>query len=307
MSVLIYDQTCAAEKRRRRKRGAMADPDRRAFINHRVCEGCGDCNAKSNCLSVLPLDTEYGRKRQIDQSACNKDFSCVEGFCPSFVTVQGARPRRGGSGIEVPAGLAALPEPNRLRFEDGRPFSMLVAGVGGSGVVTIGALVTMAAHLEGIAFSTVDQFGMAQKGGAVTSHVRIAARPDDMRTIRLNTGAADLVLGCDSLVASGDLALNVMHPERTRVIVNTHEQITGQFARNPDLQFPTDSIVGRIRAAAGPATSSYSTRPASRRGSSGTPSGATFSFSDMRINRDSSRCPGPPSNGPSSSTGWRWR
>ena len=251
VSVLIYDQTCAAEKRRRRKRGAMADPDRRAFINHRVCEGCGDCNAKSNCLSVLPLDTEYGRKRQIDQSACNKDFSCVEGFCPSFVTVQGARPRRGGSRVEVPAGLAALPEPNRPSLGDGRTFSMLVAGVGGTGVVTIGALVTMAAHLEGIAFSTVDQFGMAQKGGAVTSHVRIAAQPDDMRAIRLNAGAADLVLGCDSLVASGDLALNVMHPERTRVIVNTHEQITGQFARNPDLQFPTDSIVGRIRAAAG--------------------------------------------------------
>ena len=251
VSVLIYDQTCAAEKRRRRKRGAMADPDRRAFINHRVCEGCGDCNAKSNCLSVLPLDTEYGRKRRIDQSACNKDFSCVEGFCPSFVTVQGAKPRRGGARIEVPAGLAALPEPSRPRLEDGRPFSMLVAGVGGTGVVTIGALVTMAAHLEGIAFSTVDQFGMAQKGGAVTSHVRIAAHPDDMRAIRLNAGAADLVLGCDSLVASGDLALNVMHPERTRVIVDTHEQITGQFARNPDLEFPTDSIVGRIRAATG--------------------------------------------------------
>ena len=251
VSVLIYDQTCAAEKRRRRKRGAMVDPDRRAFINHRVCEGCGDCNAKSNCLSVLPLDTEYGRKRRIDQSACNKDFSCVEGFCPSFVTVQGAKPRRGGARIEVPAGLSALPEPDRPRLGDGRPFSILVAGVGGTGVVTIGALVTMAAHLEGIAFSTVDQFGMAQKGGAVTSHVRIAARPEDMRAIRLNTGAADLVLGCDSLVASGDLALNVMHPERTRVIVNTYEQITGQFARNPDLEFPTDSIVGRIRAAAG--------------------------------------------------------
>ena len=251
VSVLIYDQTCAAEKRRRRKRGAMVDPDRRAFINHRVCEGCGDCNEKSNCLSVLPLDTEYGRKRRIDQSACNKDFSCVEGFCPSFVTVQGAKPRRGGARIEVPAGLAALPEPERPRLGDGRVFSMLVAGVGGTGVVTIGALVTMAAHLEGIAFSTVDQFGMAQKGGAVTSHVRIAARPEDMRAIRLNAGAADLVLGCDSLVASGDLALNVMHPQRTRVIVNTHEQITGQFARNPDLQFPTDSIVGRIRGAAG--------------------------------------------------------
>ena len=251
VSVLIYDQTCAAEKRRRRKRGAMVDPDRRAFINHRVCEGCGDCNAKSNCLSVLPLDTEYGRKRRIDQSACNKDFSCVEGFCPSFVTVQGAKPRRGGARIEVPAGLAALPEPNRPSLGDGRPFSILVAGVGGTGVVTIGALVTMAAHLEGIAFSTVDQFGMAQKGGAVTSHVRIAARTEDMRAIRLNAGAADLVLGCDSLVASGDLALDVMHPDRTRVIVNTHEQITGQFARNPDLEFPTDSIVGRIRSAAG--------------------------------------------------------
>ena len=251
VSVLIYDQTCAAEKRRRRKRAAMVDPDRRAFINHRVCEGCGDCNAKSNCLSVLPLDTEYGRKRRIDQSACNKDFSCVEGFCPSFVTVEGAKPRRGGARIEVPAGLAALPEPDRPRLGDGRPFSILVAGVGGTGVVTIGALVTMAAHLEGIAFSTVDQFGMAQKGGAVTSHVRIAADPADMRAIRLNTGAADLVLGCDSLVASGDLALDVMDPERTRVIVNTHEQITGQFTRNPDLEFPTDSIVGRIRAAAG--------------------------------------------------------
>ena len=251
VSVLIYDQTCAAEKRRRRRRGAMVDPDRRAFINHRVCEGCGDCNAKSNCLSVLPLDTEYGPKRRIDQSACNKDFSCVEGFCPSFVTVQGAKPRRGGAGVEVPANLAALPEPERPRLGDGRVFSMLVAGVGGTGVVTIGALVTMAAHLEGIAFSTVDQFGMAQKGGAVTSHVRIAAHPDDMRAIRLNAGAADLVLGCDSLVASGDLTLNVMHPERTRVIVNTHEQITGQFVRNPDLQFPTDSIVGRIRGAAG--------------------------------------------------------
>ena len=251
MSVLIYDQTCAAEKRRRRKRGAMVDPDRRAFINHRVCEGCGDCNAKSNCLSVLPLDTEYGRKRRIDQSACNKDFSCVEGFCPSFVTVEGATPRRSGARTEVPAGLAALPEPTRPPLGGGRPFSILVAGVGGTGVVTIGALVTMAAQLEGIAFSTVDQFGMAQKGGAVTSHIRIAARPEDMRAVRLNTGSADLVLGCDSLVACGDLTLNVIHPERTRIIVNTHEQITGQFARNPDLEFPTDSILGRIRAAAG--------------------------------------------------------
>ena len=229
---------------------------------------------------MLPLDTEYGRKRQIDQSACNKDFSCVEGFCPSFVTVQGAKPRRGGAQAEVPAGLAALPEPDAPRLvEGGRPFSILVAGVGGTGVVTIGALVTMAAHLEGIAFSTVDQFGMAQKGGAVTSHVRLAARPEDMRAIRLNAGAADLVLGCDSLVASGDLALDVMHPERTRVIVNTHEQITGSSPATRTSSSRPNPSSGASRRRRGMATSSSSTRPASRPAFSGTPSRATSSSS----------------------------
>ncbi|MCH9671591.1 MAG: indolepyruvate ferredoxin oxidoreductase family protein, partial [Gammaproteobacteria bacterium] len=179
VSVLIYDQTCAAEKRRRRKKGILEDPSRRVFINDRVCEGCSDCSAKSNCLSVLPIDTAFGRKRMIDQSACNKDYSCAEGFCPSFVSVIGGRPKKAGAGIQPPAHLVALPEPNRPNFDDGNVYSILVTGVGGTGVVTIGALITMAAHLEGQHFSAVDQFGMAQKGGAVTSHIRLAAQPQD--------------------------------------------------------------------------------------------------------------------------------
>lgn len=252
VSVLIYDQTCAAEKRRRRKRGKLPDPPRRMFINDRICEGCGDCNEKSNCMSVLPLDTDYGRKRQIDQSACNKDYSCAEGFCPSFVSVYGAEPRKSAASVQPPAHLVALPEPQRPVIPEGRTYSLLVTGVGGTGVVTIGALLTMAAHMEGQYFSTVDQFGMAQKGGAVTSHIRLASREQDIRSVRLNAGSADLVIGCDSLVSGADLALSVMALGRTRVIVNTHEQITGQFARHPDLQFPTQQLQERISNAAGP-------------------------------------------------------
>jgi indolepyruvate ferredoxin oxidoreductase len=251
VSILIYDQTCASEKRRRRKRGSMVDPPRRIFINDRVCEGCGDCNTTSNCLSVLPLDTEFGRKRQIDQSSCNKDYSCVDGFCPSFVSVYGGEPRKGSAQVQPPAHLMALPEPERPVVADGSPYSILVTGVGGTGVVTIGALVTMAAHMEGQCFSTVDQFGMAQKGGAVTSHIRLASRPEDIRAVRLNAGAADLVLGCDNLVTGADLALSVMAPGRTRVIVNTYQQITGQFTRNADIDFPDAELVTRINTTAG--------------------------------------------------------
>ena len=252
VSVLIYDQTCAAEKRRRRKRGEMNDPARRLFINERVCEGCGDCNAKSNCLSVVPLDTSFGRKRQIDQSACNKDYSCVEGFCPSFVSVTGGVPRRSVAQVPVPASLRVLPEPKLPRLEPGHPYSLLVTGVGGTGVVTIGALLTMAAHIEGKAFSAVDQFGMAQKGGAVTSHLRIALDKSDIGAVRINTAAADLVLGCDSLVTGGELALNAIEHGRTHVIMNVHEQITGQFTRDPDLEFPASELNLRVSAAAGP-------------------------------------------------------
>ena len=250
VSVLIYDQTCAAEKRRRRKRGRMPDPPRRLFINERVCEGCGDCSAKSNCLSVVPLQTEFGRKRRIDQSSCNKDFTCAEGFCPSFVTVHGARPRRARAGGRVPDHLRELPEATPPALE-GRPYGILVTGIGGTGVVTLGAMITMAAHLEGKACSSVDQFGMAQKGGAVTSHLRVAARADDISAVRLNAGAADLLLGCDGLVAGSDLALDTIARGRTHAIVNRHEAITGHFVRDPDTLFPSRGIAARLEAAAG--------------------------------------------------------
>ncbi|MEE8544624.1 MAG: indolepyruvate ferredoxin oxidoreductase family protein [Alphaproteobacteria bacterium] len=252
VSAIIYDQVCAAEKRRRRKRGRMIDPPRRILINDLVCEGCGDCNDKSNCLSVMPLETAFGRKRQIDQSACNKDYSCAEGFCPSFVSVTGGSLRRAAAVDQVPDHLALLPEPARPALEPGTTYNVLVTGVGGTGVATIGALLSMAAHMEGMGFSTIDQFGMAQKGGAVTSHLRLAAAQDDIRATRLNAASADLVLGCDSLVTGGDLALAVMAPGRTRVVVNTYEQITGHFTRDADLDFPSAALAERIKAEAGP-------------------------------------------------------
>ena len=253
VSVIIYDQTCAAEKRRRRKRGTMPDPERRVFINEAVCEGCGDCNERSNCLSVLPLDTEFGRKRQIDQSSCNKDFSCADGFCPSFVSVIGGRPRRSVNRRLMPTGLTQLPEPARPDLGDGKPYKILVTGVGGTGVATIGALLTMAAHLEGLGCAAVDQFGMAQKGGPVTSHVQIAQTPDDIKAVRLTAGAADLLLACDKLVAGGELAMGTIKPAATRVLVNTHEAITGQFTRDPDLVFPSDALAERLTEAVGSA------------------------------------------------------
>ncbi|MDP6405186.1 MAG: indolepyruvate ferredoxin oxidoreductase family protein [Alphaproteobacteria bacterium] len=246
VSALIYDQTCAAEKRRRRKVGRMVDPPRRVLINDLVCEGCGECNTASNCLSVVPVDTVFGRKRKIDQSSCNKDFSCVEAFCPSFVSVFGGDVRRAGAASTPPGHLRSLPEPTRPPLEAGRTYNMLVTGVGGTGVVTITALISMAAHMEGKAFATIDQSGIAQKGGSVISHVRLAADRDDIAAVRLNAGSADLVLGCDSLVTAGDSALDVMAPARTRVLVNTHQQITGDFTRDPDLAFPADTLTDRI-------------------------------------------------------------
>jgi len=258
VSVLIYEQMCAAERRRQRRRGRIEDPDRRVFINSLACEGCGDCNTQSNCVSVTPLDTPLGRKRRIDQSSCNKDMSCAEGFCPSFVSVHGAELKAAGvkestgqTALLLPADLVDLPEPTACALPDGRPYNILVAGVGGTGVVTIGALITMAAHIEGNCFSAVDQFGMAQKGGAVTSHLRLAANAEDIRAVRLNAATADLVIGCDSLVTGADLALNTMAHGSSRVLVNTNEQITGQFARNPDLIFPSTDLKVRIEAAAG--------------------------------------------------------
>ncbi len=248
-TVIVYDQTCAAEKRRRRKRGKYPDPPKRAFINPAVCEGCGDCGVKSNCVAVVPMETEFGRKRAIDQSSCNKDFSCVEGFCPSFVTVHGGTLRKGVGVSREDAALAELPEPSVPGLD--RPYEIIVTGVGGTGVITIGALLGMAAHLESKGCSVLDQTGLAQKGGAVVSHVRIAGRPDDITTTRIANGAADLVLGCDVVVTAGADTRATMQSGRTAVVVNTQETMTGDFTRNADLVFPAEALMRGIERAAG--------------------------------------------------------
>ena len=252
VSVLVYDQTCAAEKRRRRKRGQFPDPPKRVFINELVCEGCGDCSRASNCLSVVPVETEFGRKRAIDQSSCNKDYSCVEGFCPSFVTVHGGQVRK----HHAPKGhdeIPALPEPALPALAE--PYDILVAGVGGTGVVTIGALLGMAAHLEGKGCSVLDMTGLAQKGGAVLSHIRVGRAPEDIHAARITTGGAQLLLGCDIVVAATPDGLSRLKDGESHAVINHHETITGAFTRNPDLAFPARELaqlivgtVGRERA-----------------------------------------------------------
>jgi indolepyruvate ferredoxin oxidoreductase len=258
VSALIYVQTCASEKRRRRKRNEFPDPAKRVFINELVCEGCGDCSEKSNCLSVEPLETEFGRKRRINQSTCNKDYSCVNGFCPSFVTVEGGALRKGGAkarnrGASAPVSpiddFPPCPEPQVPAI--GEPFGVLVTGIGGTGVITIGQILAVAAHIEGRSVSVLDMSGLAQKGGPVMSHVKFAGTPDDLHSTRLGTGAADLVLGCDLVVtASGD-ALARMSTSRTRVAVNTTSAPTADFVRNPDWRLPGAALLEEIREAAG--------------------------------------------------------
>ncbi|MCL4801389.1 MAG: indolepyruvate ferredoxin oxidoreductase family protein [Burkholderiales bacterium] len=249
VSVLVYDQTCAAEKRRRRKRGTFPDPAMRAFINELVCEGCGDCGVKSNCVAVEPLETEFGRKRVINQSACNKDFSCVKGFCPSFVTLEGAQPRRGKALAGGADDWPALPEPQLPATE--RPYGVLVTGVGGTGVVTIGALLGMAAHLEGKGVTVLDMTGLAQKNGAVMSHVRFGNRPEDIHAVRIAAGEADLVLGCDMVVAASPEALAKMQAGRTRLVINSAAVPTADFTRNPDWTFPGGDMQAELTAAVG--------------------------------------------------------
>ena len=249
VTVLVYDQTCAAEKRRRRKRGQFADPPKRLVINDLVCEGCGDCGVKSNCVSLVPLETEFGRKREIDQSACNKDYSCNNGFCPSFVTVHGGTPRKGGLGGDV-AVFPALPEP-RLPALDSGAFSVLVAGVGGTGVVTIGAVLGMAAHLEGKGCGMLDMAGLAQKGGSVWSHLRFGATPAAIKSVRIAAGGADVVLGCDIVVAASRKTLATVRAGRARMLINTHEAMNGEFTRNPDLAFPGQALRASLTEAAG--------------------------------------------------------
>ncbi|GGB23186.1 indolepyruvate ferredoxin oxidoreductase [Tistrella bauzanensis] len=249
-SIIIYQQTCATEKRRRRKRGLMDDPDRRVFINDLVCEGCGDCSAKSHCVSVQPLETEYGRKRQIDQSSCNKDYSCVEGFCPSFVTVQGASIRKPRARDAGRTPFETLPHPV-LPTVGADPYSILVAGIGGTGVVTIGALIGVAAHLEGKGVGVLDMTGMAQKGGGVFTHLRIAKTPEDIHSIRIATGGADLMIAADLVVGARPDALVLLDPARSTVLINDHELITAGFISNPDLRFPGQDLRDAYRRTAG--------------------------------------------------------
>ncbi|MGJ8571576.1 MAG: indolepyruvate ferredoxin oxidoreductase family protein [Hoeflea sp.] len=257
VTALIYDQTCAAEKRRRRKRGSYPDPDKRVSINELVCEGCGDCGVKSNCVSIQPVETEFGRKRKIDQSSCNKDFSCTDGFCPSFVTVHGGRIRKADTAVlkSTPDPLAGLPAPDIASLDRG--WASIIDGVGGTGVVTIGAILGMAAHLEGKGCGMIDMAGLAQKGGAVFSHVRIAHTPADIQAIRISAGKADLVLGCDLVVSGSRKVLTSVREGETAFLVNTNEVMPGDFARNADFSLPTERLKRAIVKAAGAEKTSF--------------------------------------------------
>ena len=247
VSVLIYDQMCATERRRQRKRGTIADTSVRTFIHPAVCEGCGDCGEQSNCMSILPVETALGRKRRIDQSSCNKDYSCLKGFCPSFVTIEGGRLRKGQALQTDATEFDALPPP-RLP-SSARPFGILVTGVGGTGVITIGALIGMAAHLDGKGVTVLDMTGLAQKGGSVFSHIRIADHPDALHAVRIAAGEADAVIGGDLIVSASTEALAKMAAGRTRAIINVAEIPTSEFAHNPGWKFPQAEMVATLREA----------------------------------------------------------
>jgi indolepyruvate ferredoxin oxidoreductase len=251
VSAMIYDQTCASEKRRRRKRGEFPDPDKRVIINDLVCEACGDCSVQSNCVAVQPVETEFGRKRQIDQSNCNKDFSCVNGFCPSFVTVHGAKVKKAVPETVSTEGMTFKPLPEPTIPSIDRTFNVIVTGVGGTGVVTIGAILGMAAHLEGKGLGMIDMAGLAQKGGAVYSHVRLANNQDDIHAIRVSADSAHLVLGCDLVVTGTKKVLAAVKQGQTALVVNTAEVMPGDFTRNADFSLPTERLKRAIKSAAG--------------------------------------------------------
>jgi indolepyruvate ferredoxin oxidoreductase len=252
VSVIVYVQTCAAEKRRRRKRGTFPDPDKRVFINTDVCEGCGDCGVQSNCVSIVPVETELGRKRAIDQSSCNKDFSCVKGFCPSFVTVEGAQIRKEATAqIDLPDLPMPLLSPIRGTH------NVVITGVGGTGVVTIGAVLAMAAHLDGKGAGMMEMAGLAQKGGAVHIHCRLAEKPADISAIRVATGECDVLVGGDLVVSAGAKTLGLMKTGRTQAVVNSHEIITGDFTRNTEFRLPTEQLKLSLEARIGEGLSMF--------------------------------------------------
>ena len=248
-TVIVYDQTCAAEKRRRRKKGRFPDPARRVFINEEVCEGCGDCSVQSNCVSVLPKETEFGRKREIDQSNCNKDFSCIKGFCPSFVTVHGGGPRKPKAAELGEDLFQNLPRPAVVPIEGS--YDITIAGVGGTGVVTVGAVLGMAAHLESKGVSIFDMTGLAQKNGAVLSHLKIATTQQDLATPAISIGEAELVLGCDLIVADAPEVRKTIEHGRTQIVVNDHLLPTAQFQLMPNIDFGRGRVLGELRGLAG--------------------------------------------------------
>ena len=253
-TVIIYDQTCATEKRRRRKRGTLIDPAARVVINELVCEGCGDCSVQSNCMSVEPLETEFGRKRQINQSTCNKDFSCVKGFCPSFVTVEGGQLKKKAKGDRTfnPFEAGEIPAPVLPSLGAGQLWGIVVAGVGGTGVITIGQLLGMAAHIEGKGIVTQDAAGLAQKGGSTWSHVLISAQPGDICTTRVGTASADLIIGCDPIVTANKETMARMSHGRTHVALNAHAAPTASFVHNGAWQNPGAACQAEIASAVGP-------------------------------------------------------
>ena len=243
VSAIVYVQTCAAEKRRRRKRGKFPDPDKRVFINTDVCEGCGDCGVQSNCVSIVPVETELGRKRAIDQSSCNKDFSCLKGFCPSFVTLEGATPKKAATAA---VDLPDMPTPDMPAIKG--TYNVVITGVGGTGVVTIGAVLAQAAQIDGKGAGMMEMAGLAQKGGAVHIHCRIAEQPDDISAVRVATGEADALIGGDLVVSAGAKTLGLTRTGRTGAVVNNHEIITGDFTRNTEFSLPSDRLALALEA-----------------------------------------------------------
>jgi indolepyruvate ferredoxin oxidoreductase len=237
VSAIVYIQTCAAEKRRRRKRGQFPDPDKRVFINTDICEGCGDCGVQSNCVAIVPEETELGRKRAVDQSACNKDFSCLKGFCPSFVTLEGAQVKKSAT---TALDLPHLPQPTLPAID--KTWNMVVTGVGGTGVVTIGAVLAQAAQIDGKGAAMMEMAGLAQKGGAVHIHLRLAESPSDISAVRVATGEADALIGGDLVVSAGAKTLTLTRKGRTGAVVNSHEIITGEFTRNTEFSLPSDRL-----------------------------------------------------------------
>ncbi len=248
VSSIIYDQTCAAEKRRRRKRGTFPDPDRRVFINELVCEGCGDCGVQSNCVAIAPKETEFGRKRQIDQSACNKDFSCLKGFCPSFVTIEGGELIKGMSRpVDAQATpFPVLPQPKQVTLD--QPWAIMITGIGGTGVVTIGHLIGMAATLDGKGVAMIDMAGLSQKNGAVVTHLKLADTQDEIASIRIAAGGADVLLGCDIVTSASERILSSASRARTHAVVNSYEVMPAQFTRDADFRLPGSQMQVQIEA-----------------------------------------------------------